>query len=72
MAAGPMDVHSKMTYEGMYSAEEEAVFKEFLSDFSDVWRELHPEERDTFTVWDEKTSARAFNQVMRLELCLGS
>lgn len=29
---------------------------------SDVWRHLHPEEAATYTVWNEKTSARAFNQ----------
>ncbi len=34
-----------------------------LSLLADVWRRLHPEESSTYTVWSEKTSARAFNQV---------
>ena len=31
--------------------------------YPDVWRRLHPEQTGVYTVWDEKTSARAFNEV---------
>lgn len=30
---------------------------------ADVWRRLHPQEAATYSVWNEKTSARAFNRV---------
>lgn len=32
-----------------------------VRDYPDVWRHLHPDASDGFTVWNEKTSARAFN-----------
>lgn len=32
-----------------------------LQDFPDVWRQQHPDAEGCYTVWDEKTSARAFN-----------
>ena len=50
----------------MYTADEHAALRSLLTSFQDVWRELHPDERTAFTVWDEKTSARAFNDV-----CIG-
>ena len=31
--------------------------------YTDVWRRLHPEQEGVYTVWDEKTSARIFNEV---------
>ncbi len=30
--------------------------------YPDVWRRLHPEQTGVYTVWDEKTSARIFNE----------
>ena len=47
----------------MYTADEQAALRGLLTSFQDVWRKLHPDERTAFTVWDEKTSARAFNDV---------
>jgi len=35
--------------------------------FIDVWKHLHPDEEGVFTVWDEKTSARAFNEGVRID-----
>jgi hypothetical protein len=35
----------------------------FASCRTDVWRHLHPDVSSTYTVWNERTSARAFNQV---------
>ena len=31
--------------------------------YTDVWRRLHPDTEDAFTVWDEYTSARLSNEV---------
>jgi exonuclease III len=65
IAASQKDVHSKLDYSKMYSPEEKALLGALLRDYHDVWRELHPDVCDMFTVWDEKTSARAFNEVRR-------
>ena len=40
--------------------------------FIDVWRYLHPDAPPTFTVWDEKTSARAFNEGQRIDFVLAT
>lgn len=69
VAASQKDVHSKLKYDRMYSPEEKALFHSLLNDYTDAWRLQHPEEQSTFTVWDEKTSARAFNEV-RSEQCI--
>ena len=63
VAASQKDVHSKLKYDWMYSAKEKALLQSLLNDYTDAWRLKHPEEQATFTVWDEKTSARAFNEV---------
>lgn len=63
MAASQKDVHSKLKYDWMYSSKEKALLQSLLNDYTDVWRLKHPQEQSTFTVWDEKTSARAFNEV---------
>jgi exonuclease III len=31
--------------------------------YTDTWRHLHPNTADMFSVWEERTSARAFNVV---------
>ena len=63
IAASQKDVYDKLDREGMYPQNEKDLFASILTDFKDVWRELHPETTNAFTVWDEKTSARAFNEV---------
>lgn len=63
IAASQKDVHSKLDYNRMYSQEEKALLHSLLHDYTDIWRLRHPDETSTFTVWDEKTSARAFNEV---------
>ena len=63
IAASQQDVHDKLDREVMYSAHEKNLFDSLLADFTDVWRQQHPDTANTFTVWDEKTNARAFNEV---------
>ena len=63
IAASQQDVHGKLDWETMYSAHEKDLFDSLLADFTDVWRLQHPGTTNSFTVWDEKTNARAFNEV---------
>ena len=34
-----------------------------LAEYTDIWRHLHPEEDNAFSVWDERTNKRPFNEV---------
>ncbi|KAL4443537.1 hypothetical protein ABPG75_011274 [Micractinium tetrahymenae] len=69
--AEPRDIHPTLgPYENLYSPEEQAVLKALTDSYPDVWRRLHPEENSTYTVWNEKTSARAFNQGLRIDYVL--
>ena len=63
IAATQQDVHDKLDREAMYPKHEKDLFDSILTEFTDVWRKLHLDSVNTFTVWDEKTSARAFNEV---------
>lgn len=63
IAATQQDVHDKLDREAMYPKHEKELFDRILTEFTDVWRKLHPDSVNMFTVWDEKTSARAFNEV---------
>ncbi|KAK9857620.1 hypothetical protein WJX84_007343 [Apatococcus fuscideae] len=62
IAAGPNDVHPTFDYERIYTADERGALHALMGDLSDVWRLQHPEEASVFTVWEERTSARAFNE----------
>ncbi|KAL4447344.1 hypothetical protein ABPG77_007377 [Micractinium sp. CCAP 211/92] len=69
--AEPRDIHPTLgSYEEIYSREEQAALKALTDSYTDVWRRLHPEESSTYTVWSEKTSARAFNQGLRIDYVL--
>ncbi len=63
VAASQADVHKKYSYDRMYSAAEKEALQALLNDYTDIWRRLHPDADSVFTVWDEKTSARVFNEV---------
>ena len=63
IAASQRDVFREWDRETMYDAEEKALFAGLLAGYADVWRRLHPLEGDTFTVWDERTNKRPFNEV---------
>lgn len=66
IAASQKDVYDKLDREAMYPNNVKDLFASILANFKDVWRELHPDTIDAYTVWDEKTSARAFNEVTDL------
>lgn len=72
IAATQQDVHDKLDREAMYPKPEKELFDSILAEFTDVWRKLHPDRVNTFTVWDEKTSARAFNEGVRIDYALCS
>jgi hypothetical protein len=63
VASSQKDVHRKLDYGRMYSPDEKAILHSLLSNYHDVWRLRHPDVDTAFTVWDEKTSARVFNEV---------
>ncbi|KAL3135379.1 minichromosome maintenance- protein, variant 2 [Trebouxia sp. C0010 RCD-2024] len=72
MAASQQDVHAKLQREAMYSSHEKELFAAMLADFTDIWRLHHPTTTNSFTVWDEKTNARAFNEGVRIDYALCS
>lgn len=63
VAASQADVHNKYSYDRMYSTAEKEALQALLNPYTDIWRRLHPNMDSVFTVWDEKTSARVFNEV---------
>ena len=76
VSADPRDVHPRIGLEKAYSAEERELFLSFLREetgiFIDMWRQLHPDGEGVYTVWDEKTSARAFNEGLRIDFILAT
>lgn len=68
VAASELDVHGGCDYASMYSPAEKSVMQALLAELIDSWRLQHPDTRDTFTVWDERTNARAFNKVRPVQL----
>ena len=67
MAASQADVYSKLDWGAMYSPEEKGAFAALLRRVDDTWRRLHPTTTDVYTVFDERTNARPFNQVRRFQ-----
>ena len=65
IAAAQQDVHDKLDREQMYPQAEKDLFASLLTELTDVWRKLHPDTVNAFTVWDERTNARAFNEVIQ-------
>jgi hypothetical protein len=67
IASGPGDVHSSMDWQGMYHPSELSALEGLMgpegSGLTDAWRHTHPHTTDVYTVWEERTSARAFNRV---------
>jgi exonuclease III len=46
------------------------VMASLTSEYEDVWRQQHPNVWDTFTVWNERTNARATNRGLRIDYVL--
>lgn len=63
IAASTKDVHPALNWARMYHKEELSIMQGILSRYTDVWRKQNPGVTDSFTVWDEKTFARAINKV---------
>ena len=68
------DVHPNISLRETYSKEEQDAFNALLFNsrlrMLDTWRHLHPDKKEVYTVWNEKTSARAFNQGLRIDYVL--
>uniref|UniRef100_A0A7S0WNY8 DNA-(apurinic or apyrimidinic site) endonuclease n=1 Tax=Chlamydomonas leiostraca TaxID=1034604 RepID=A0A7S0WNY8_9CHLO len=67
IAAAAADVHPSFSFDGMYAAEELRLLHELMASYPDVWRKLHPEDTGCYTVWEERTNARAFNRGCRID-----
>jgi len=63
VAAEKRDVHDAINWDTLYQPSELAALKQLLSSLTDMWRRLHLDTSDVYTVWNERTSARAFNVV---------
>ena len=50
VAMTPKDVHPSISHEGLYSEMELQAMRDLMVDYVDVWRELHPDTADQFTV----------------------
>ncbi|KAF6255533.1 Endonuclease/exonuclease/phosphatase [Scenedesmus sp. NREL 46B-D3] len=72
IAAEPRDVHSAITWDTLYAQSELNALHQLTSTLTDTWRQLHPEQGGVYSVWDEKTSARAFNVGLRIDYALCS
>jgi exodeoxyribonuclease-3 len=48
-------------------AEEREWLDGFLSKYVDLYRHFHPDEKDVYSVWNQKTEARIHNEGLRLE-----
>ncbi|GIM03777.1 hypothetical protein Vretimale_8394, partial [Volvox reticuliferus] len=72
VAAERRDVHPSLNFDSMYDEEELAVLAGLRTSYIDVWRRLHPDVEGAFTVWEERTSARAFNVGLRIDYVLVS
>jgi exonuclease III len=67
IAAEKRDVHDALSWDTMYHPSELQALQALMgpegSNCRDTWRVLHPQTDGVYTVWNEKTSARAFNVV---------
>ncbi|GAQ78726.1 putative endonuclease/exonuclease/phosphatase family protein [Klebsormidium nitens] len=61
------DIHSCFGLHKVYAPEELAWTDSFLSEYVDAWRHLHPDVSDGFTCWNQKKSARLFNEGARID-----
>ncbi|GIL67000.1 hypothetical protein Vafri_20376 [Volvox africanus] len=72
VAAERRDVHPSLNFDSMYDEEELEVLAGLRTAYIDVWRWLHPDVDGSYTVWEERTSARAFNVGLRIDYVLVS
>jgi exodeoxyribonuclease III len=72
VAADPRDAHPRIPLEEAYTSEERGWLAAAAARYVDVWRRLHPDATGVYTVWNEKTSARAFNEGVRMDFALAT
>jgi len=81
VAASPDDVSTSITWDGLWSVAEAGALAALCAPpMVDVWRATHPDVRAStapkgargFTVWDERTGARARDAGLRIDFCLVS
>lgn len=74
VSADERDVHPKIGLNATYSEAEQNALRFFFEHprlrMVDAWRKLHPNSTGVYTVWNEKTSARAFNEGLRIDYVL--
>lgn len=67
IAAERRDVHEAINWDRLYHPSElqalQAITGQQGCNCTDTWRHLHPDTQDAYTVWQERTSSRAFNVV---------
>lgn len=57
------DVHRSLNIEEIYFENERNALREYLKEFIDSWRFLHPEESEQFTHWNPIKNYRQSNKV---------
>jgi len=72
VAVDVRDTHPSIPLEQAFTEKERQSFSRFLQNdtFVDVFRHLHPNERSTFTCFDERTNARERNAGVRIDYVL--
>lgn len=65
-----IDVHSRWKVEEIYSLEEREWLDGFLSRYIDLYRHFHPDEKNIFSVWDQKSDARTRNEGLRIDYAI--
>ena len=63
IAASQNDMHPTISFENLYHHQEIAILQSILKTYTDVWRLQHPNTKDAYTCWDEKSFARSVNKV---------
>ncbi len=67
------DVHSLIGIENAFLPCELDALRAFTAcGFVDVYRQLHPDESNVYTCFDQKTNARLYNRGVRIDFCLVS
>lgn len=64
------DAHDACSWDSLYDPAELTALHALMgptgSQCTDTWRHLHPDTDGVYSVWSERTSARAFNVVGRV------
>eukprot|EP00798_Chlamydomonas_sp_ICE-L_P005258 gene5258-18490_t len=73
IAPSPKDCHPSIPFDDLYSHREKELMGQFLADYVDVYRHLHPDgQSEGYTCWEERTNARNYNIGVRIDFVLVS